>query len=200
MGASPNFATAKLLASPVSTDPLSVGRTVVTKGTGQAAACFASSNSVMRPLDFDSRTCPYCGTQFKPSRSHPQQKVCSSDECQRRRRTEYHRKKVKKDALYSAVCKDCQETWKKQNPDYIKQYRARKRKAKGSSPTANARIVELRRLLTAVMNNLAKNTSAIQVTHSAQGIWLIAPKKPPNEKNILTLTHVIVIQGVVLDE
>jgi hypothetical protein len=157
-------------------------------------------NALVRPRDFENRTCPYCGKQFKPSRSHPQQVVCSSDDCQRRRRADYHRKKVIKDPLYRALCQDSQETWKQRNPEYMKQYRASQREAKPDRPAIRPRIAELERLLTSVKNNLIKNTSALRVTRCAPGSWLITPKRMVDDKNTFAPTYVIVIQGITLDE
>jgi hypothetical protein len=153
----------------------------------------------MRPRDFEDRTCPHCGKQFKPSRSHPQQVVCSSDDCQRRRRADYHRKKLKKDPLYRALCEDSQETWKQQNPDYMKQYRASRRKAKPGRPSVRPVICELERLLSLVKNNLVKNTSALRVTRCAPNIWVLAPNGKADDKNTSAPTHVIVIHGLAPD-
>ena len=153
----------------------------------------------MRPFDSENRTCPYCEKQFKPSRSHPEQKVCSAADCQRRRRADYHRKKLTKDPLYRALCEDSQETWKQRNPDYMKNYRASRRKPSGRK-TVPPRIAELKRLLTRIRNTLVKNTPALRVTRCASGIWLIAPKHAAADKNTLAPTHVIVIQGVTLPE
>jgi hypothetical protein len=126
--------------------------------------------------------------------------VCSSDDCQRRRRADYHRKKVIKDPLYRALCQDSQDMWKQRNPEYMKQYRAGRRGAKADRPAIRPRIAELERLLTRVKNNLVKNTSALRVTRCAPGSWLIAPKRLADDKNTLASTYVIVIQGITFDE
>jgi hypothetical protein len=153
----------------------------------------------MRPPDLESRTCPYCGQEFKPLRSHPHQVACSSDDCQRRRGNDYHRKKVQKDPLYRLLCEDAQKMWKEQNPDYMNQYRARRRKAKADRPGSRRAVGELERLLSLVKNNLAKNPSAFRVTHCAPDVWLVAPKKAAAEKNNFAPSQVIVIKGVTLD-
>lgn len=154
----------------------------------------------MRPRDFENRTCPYCGNEFKPSRSHPHQAVCSSEDCQRRRRADYHRKKLKKDPLYRALCRDSQDTWKERNPEYMKQYRASQRVAKPDRSAVRPAVRELERLLSILKNNLAKNTSALQVRRCASGVWLVAPRNITTDKNTLTPTNVIVIQGITLDD
>jgi len=88
--------------------------------------------------------------------AHPHQMVCSSGDCQRRRRADYHRKKLKKDPLYRALCRDSQETWSEQNPEYMKRYRAGQREAKPDRPAVQPLISELKRLLTSVKNNLVE--------------------------------------------
>ena len=154
----------------------------------------------MRPLKFEDRTCPYCQSQFKPLRSHPQQVVCSAADCQRRRRNDYHRKKLNKDPLYRALCEDSQKTWKERNPEYMKKYRASQQKAKRGRPAVRPRIAEFKRLLASIRNSVVKNTPALRVTRCASGVWLVTPKKAAGEKNTLAPTHVIVIQGLTFCE
>jgi hypothetical protein len=125
--------------------------------------------------------------------------VCSSGDCQRRRRADYHCKKLKKDPLYRALCQDSQQTWLEQNPEYMKRYRADQRKAKPDRTTVDPLVIELKRLLTCVKNNLVKNTSAIRVTRCAPNIWVLAPKGKADDKNNSAPTHVIVIHGLAPD-
>ena len=54
------------------------------------------------------RICRYCTQNFSPSRYHPDEQICSSAECQRRRRADYHRKKVFEDPAYREQCLDSQ--------------------------------------------------------------------------------------------
>ena len=125
--------------------------------------------------------------------------VCSSGDCQRRRRADYHRKKLKKDPLYRALCRDSQETWSEQNPEYMKRYRAGQREAKPDRPAVQPLITELKRLLTSVKNNLVENTPALRVTRCAPNIWVLAPKRKADDKNTAAPTHVIVIHGLAPD-
>ena len=41
------------------------------------------------------RRCRYCERVFQPSKFQPGQSVCSESECQRRRRSDAHRRKLK---------------------------------------------------------------------------------------------------------
>ena len=154
----------------------------------------------MRPPDFKNRICPYCGAEFRPSRIHREQKVCSSPDCQRRRRADYHRRKLIKDPLYRALCEDSQKTWKERNPDYMKQYRAGQRDARLGRPTLCPAVRELEQLLSHVKNNLVKNTSAFRVKRCSPGIWLVSPRTPATDKNILGPMQVIMIQGITLEK
>jgi hypothetical protein len=132
-------------------------------------------------------------------RSHPHQVACSSDDCQRRRGNDYHRKKVQKDPLYRLLCEDAQKMWQEQNPDYMNQYRARRRKEKTDRPGSRRAVGELSRLLSLVKNNLAKNASGFRVTRCGSDVWLVTPKKAAAAKNNVAPNHVIVIQGLTFD-
>ena len=69
--------------------------------------------------------CPYCRQAFDPSPFHPEQKVCLSPECQRRRRAHYHRQKILTDSDYRQVCTDSRKKWRENNPGYQALYRGR---------------------------------------------------------------------------
>jgi hypothetical protein len=69
------------------------------------------------------RRCLYCQQVFQPSKLQRRQAVCGGTECQCRRRTEYHRKKLTADPEYREVCRDSPRKWRSRNPDYWKQYR-----------------------------------------------------------------------------
>jgi hypothetical protein len=150
----------------------------------------------VRLPDLQNRECPYCGREFKPSRSHRNQKVCSSPDCQRQRRAEYHRTKLINDPLYRALCEDSQKTWKERNPDYMKQYRASQREAELGRSALPPAIRELERLLSHVKSNLVNNTSAFRVKRCGPGLWLISPRRPPNDKNTVIPIQVVMIQGI----
>jgi hypothetical protein len=48
------------------------------------------------------RRCPYCQQAFQPSPYRLQQRACSQAECQRRRRADYHRQKIRTDPFVRA--------------------------------------------------------------------------------------------------
>jgi hypothetical protein len=69
------------------------------------------------------KRCPYCHKSFIASRCQPSQTVCGQVECQRRRRSNYRRKKVASDPKYREACRQSARQWRKEHPDYWKQYR-----------------------------------------------------------------------------
>src|SRR4051812_38360420 len=92
------------------------------------------------------RSCPFCSNSFQPSRYHPNQRICASDECQRRRRRVYHKTKLTNDPVYKEQCRDSQKNWRSKNHLYMKHYRARP-KADHERPTVKSSLLaELSRL------------------------------------------------------
>jgi hypothetical protein len=68
--------------------------------------------------------CLYCKCTFLRSPYRPQQTVCSRPECQRRRRADYHRRKLEADPEYRQIAHDSQKKWREAHPDYLPHYRA----------------------------------------------------------------------------
>lgn len=134
--------------------------------------------------------CFYCKQKFQPSRYRPDQNVCSSPNCQGRRRTDYHRKKLAEDPGYREQCRDSQRDWRERNPGYMRAYRARRRV---SDPSARSSGLsrELRRLLTAVKNNVVLDLKSIDGS-----AWLVVPSGASGEMNNLASAKIIVLQGV----
>ena len=133
--------------------------------------------------------CFYCKKKFQPSRYRPDQRVCSSADCQRRRRNDYHRNKLATDPVYREQCRDSQRDWRARNPSYMRLYRAR-------LPRDNAHVGsdltrELRLLLESVKNNVALDLKFID-----GGAWLVFPNGMALEKNNLASAKIIVLQGI----
>jgi hypothetical protein len=135
----------------------------------------------------NAQTCAYCGQKFQPSRYRPDQKICSSADCQRRRRTEYHQKKVSTDPAYRDQCHDSQRKWRDKNPQYMKRYLANRR----LNPKKSRLDHELRRLQQLLKNNVAVDLSSLDAT-----VWLIPPPSFIGVKNILAKATLIVIEGL----
>lgn len=68
--------------------------------------------------------CAYCKSKFRPDRYHPHQNYCLKEQCQRSRRSTWHKIKLTTDKAYRENQADAQALWKAKNPDYWKNYRA----------------------------------------------------------------------------
>ena len=135
------------------------------------------------------KPCFYCKKKFQPSRYRPDQRVCSSADCQRRRRNDYHRNKLATDPIYREQCRDSQKDWRARNPSYMRHYRARP--ATDSARADLDLIGELRLLLESVKNNVALDLKSIDGR-----AWLVFPSGMALEKNTLASAKIIVLQGI----
>ena len=114
------------------------------------------------------RRCRYCQKSFQASKFQPLQAVCGEPVCQRRRRTDYHRHKIAVDPEYRNVCRDSPRKWRARNPGYWSRYRA-EHPDEAARNREQQRFRDRRRRLL----NLANNTSARDLKHSAAEIWLL---------------------------
>ena len=116
------------------------------------------------------RRCPYCQQLFQPSRSHPNQLICSQPECQRLWRTDYRRRKLANDPAYSEKCRESARQWRKEHPEYWDQYRQ-------SHPASTARKREQQQARDCKRHftNLANNTLASELRRCPGTVWLMGP-------------------------
>lgn len=114
------------------------------------------------------RRCRYCERVFQPSKFQPGQSVCGEPDCQRRRRSDGHRRKVASDPEYRKVCEDSVRKWRTRNPDYWRQ-RRESNPAVAERNRQQQRVRDRKRKL----RDLANNTSAFDLKHSAAQIWLV---------------------------
>jgi hypothetical protein len=133
--------------------------------------------------------CPYCHKLFDPSPFHPKQKVCLSPECQRRRRTDYHRQKIVTDSDYRQACADSRKKWRENNPGYQSRYRVRNemycRRNRQKQSVRNQK----RRLSMIVKNNLA-----IDLKRLPAEVWMTGPGLDGIVKNNLAISQVFIFQ------
>ena len=116
------------------------------------------------------RRCPYCEQVFHPSKYQPGQTVCKAADCQRRRRADYHRRKIASDPQYQQVCLDSPRKWRSRHPDYWRQYRE-------EHPAAVERNRQQQRTRDrgAQLRNLANNNSAFELKRSTVEVWFTGP-------------------------
>jgi len=67
--------------------------------------------------------CVYCGDLFDASPRHKNQIACKKSECQRAKKADWQRRKMRTDPIYSAGQKISQKQWIRANPGYWKRYR-----------------------------------------------------------------------------
>jgi hypothetical protein len=142
-----------------------------------------------------SRRCPYCHSSFLPSAYRPQQSVCSRAECQRQRRTDYHRKKLATDAEYHQVALESQKQWREENPDYQKQWRRQNPQRVESNRERQRQRDQKRRLRRRFLD---KNNLALDLKHSVSEVWLLGPGVHDLDKNNLASAQVLILQSLTL--
>jgi hypothetical protein len=111
--------------------------------------------------------CPYCQSTFQPSPYRLQQRVCSQPECQRRRRADYHRQKIRTDPLYAQVVRDSRMQWQAEHAAYQRTYWQTHPEAAERNRTRQRQRDRQRRV-----TNLVKNNVALDLT--SQGFALIS--------------------------
>ncbi len=138
------------------------------------------------------RRCCYCQQQFQPSPFRPQQKVCSQPECQRRRRSDYHRNKIQTDPEYRQVCLDSPRKWRAQNPGYWRKYREAHPQAVEANRRKQRDRDQAHRLA-----DLANNNLAFDVKSSAAKVYWIGPSAADLANNNLAAGQVFVLEALV---
>lgn len=135
------------------------------------------------------RCCRFCHQFFHPSKFRRDQSVCSRPECQRRSRTEYHRRKIAADPEYAATVRDSRRKWRAAHPDYQRTYRQ-------SHEAAVQRNRELQRLRDAKRRaqRLVKNNLALDLKSCAAEAWLIGPAARDLGKNNLAGCRMFIFQ------
>ena len=69
--------------------------------------------------------CINCGRSFTQSPRHKNQNYCKRKECQRAKKADWQRQKMRTDPEYKASQKLSNRKWRESNPGYWKKYRAR---------------------------------------------------------------------------
>jgi hypothetical protein len=117
--------------------------------------------------------------------------VCSQPECQRRRRADYHRKKLATDLEYRQVVRDSQKQWWDEHPEYQKQHRRPNPKLVENNRQRQRQRDQKRRLQLLVRNNLA-----FDLKHSASEVWLWGPQLHDLDKNNLASAQVLILPSL----
>ena len=133
--------------------------------------------------------CRYCQQSFVPSVYRPQQSVCSQPNCQKRRKTDYHRHKFEHDPTYAQTCENSQTNWRRDHPDYNRKYRQTHPQAVERNREGERQRYRFRELA-----NLAKNNLAFDLKRCAAEVWLLTPAGTVLAKNSLALSQLFIVQ------
>lgn len=117
--------------------------------------------------------------------------VCTTEECQRRRRREYHRRKVATDSVYRQVCNDSSQKWRAANRGYWKRYRQVHPDQASQNRTLQQTRDQKRRV-----RDLANNNLALDLKSCAAGVWLFGPAAVALANNTLATTQVFIVEGL----
>ncbi len=139
-----------------------------------------------------SRRCPYCHSSFQPSIYRLQQSVCGRPECQRRRRSDYHRTKLATDPEYFQVVRDSQKQWWDEHPDYQKQHRQRNPQVLENNRQGQQQRDQRRRL----RRLLDRNNLALDLKRSVSEVWLLGPKVRDLDRNNLASAQVLILPSL----
>jgi len=136
-----------------------------------------------------SRPCRYCQQSFQPSRFRPAQTVCSQPDCQRQRRSDYHRAKIKSDPEYAEGVRDSQRKWRETHPDYQQNYRQSHPQSAEQNRDRQRGRDRKRRL-----HDLEKNNLAFDLKRSDLEVWLVGPAASNLEKNNVASSQLLIFQ------
>ncbi len=112
-----------------------------------------------------------CRRYFLPNPRVKDQQYCNRTECQRVRRRLWQKEKMASDPDYQANQRDCQKRWRKQNPDYWRQYRM-------NNPlyVERNRLLQRKRDRKRRLDNLAKMDALKRVSLLESGTYYIIPE------------------------
>jgi hypothetical protein len=139
------------------------------------------------------RCCRFCQQSFEPSKFHLDQSVCRQLQCRRRRRAEYHQRRIATDSEYAEVVRDSRRKWRDAHPDYQATYRQ-------SHPATVERNRQLQRQRDAHrrVQVLVKNNLALDLKHCNAEAWLVGPAVQDLVKNNLAPCKMFIFQPLVL--
>jgi hypothetical protein len=133
--------------------------------------------------------CAYCHKTFNPSPFHPKQTVCTSPDCQRRRRSDSHRKRIATDSDYRQACLESRKKWRDNHPGYQRSYRSKHEAYVEQNRQKQQQRNQKRQLALIVKNNLA-----IDLKRLPARVWMTGPGLEVIVKNNLAISQVMIFQ------
>jgi len=134
------------------------------------------------------RICPFCKRQFEPSQYNPKQKICSSRQCQQKRRREYHRTKLLQDPAYFEQCGESQKKWRENNKIKLRQYQQQRRAAIATAATDTDQMRRKR------LVDLLESSAVIDLRTYDTELWLLCSPERGDIEKVLARAKFIVLK------
>jgi hypothetical protein len=135
------------------------------------------------------RCCRFCQQSFEASKFHLEQSVCGQGGCQRRRRAEYHHRRITTDPEYAEVVRDSRRKWRQAHPGYQKTYR----QSHAAAVERNRQLQHGRDAQRRVQF-LVKNNLALDLKRCTAEAWLVGPAARDLVKNNLASCQMFIFQ------
>jgi hypothetical protein len=133
--------------------------------------------------------CPFCERQFEPSQYNPEQKICSSRQCQQKRRREYHRKKLLQDPAYFEQCQESKKKWRENNKIRLRQYQQQRRAAIATAATDTDQTRRER------LMDLLESSAVFDLRRYETELWLLCSSEREDVEKILARAKLIVLKA-----
>ena len=121
------------------------------------------------------RRCQHCQDPLPLSRRNPTQCFCCKKECQKARKRQWQRDKMRSDPVYRLNQKQAQQDWQKRNPDYWRQYRQRRPEYAQHNRDMTKQRVAVQRQLTSAAKMFAKMDAFKAQTQLLSGYYGLIP-------------------------
>lgn len=143
--------------------------------------------------------CKHCGKIFQRRPQNPDQQHCSQSECQKARKREWQRRKLKEDPEYRENQRHAARRWRERNPDYWRTYRK-----EHEDYTINNRVQQRRRNLRHRRSARADDEIANMDTSKSQnnilsGLYRLSPVVDDGGRGIANMDASIVKIHVIQD-
>jgi CRISPR/Cas system-associated endonuclease/helicase Cas3 len=119
--------------------------------------------------------------------------VCGDSDCQSRRRTDYHRKKLATDPEYRQVVRESQKQWCDEHPEYQKKRRREHPELVENNRQRQRQRDQKRRLRQLLLD---KNNVAFDLKRSASEVWLVGTPLRDLDKNNLASGQVLILPSL----
>ena len=121
------------------------------------------------------RRCQHCQCPLPTSRRNPNQRFCSKKDCQKARKSQWQRDKMRNDPDYRLNQKQANKDWQKRNPGYWRQYRQRHPEYAQRNRDMTRQRVTMQRQLSSALGLFAKMDAFKDQTQRLSGYYGLIP-------------------------